>query len=198
MYMSENTPPSTTIAPHVCYRHANRETRVSCGRCGKYLCPDCVRHGPVGVRCSDCLRTPRLILPLENFQRSRTGGIISAACWIILMLAVGWLLNNARFDDHAGFSLLTQATPNLLLSLLAGITTGRVIWLLAGRRSSFASARFAALLGLLIPLFATLLLAAPHITSLISDIAFLPRVLLACVFSTGSSWLLATELYHGN
>ncbi len=38
-----------------CFYHPERETRVSCGRCGRGLCPDCVRHGATGVRCRECI-----------------------------------------------------------------------------------------------------------------------------------------------
>lgn len=37
----------------VCERHRN-ETLLSCGRCGKPVCPDCSVFGPVGVRCREC------------------------------------------------------------------------------------------------------------------------------------------------
>ncbi len=37
-----------------CYRHHSRETRVSCSRCGKPICPDCMTPSPVGMRCPDC------------------------------------------------------------------------------------------------------------------------------------------------
>lgn len=198
MCMSDNAQPSVVPStPHVCYRHADRETRVSCGRCGKYLCADCVHHGPVGVRCIDCLRGPRLELPPENFQRARTGGILLAIGWLIVLIVVGWRLPEQQ-GVYFGFSLLARSTPNLLLSLLAGATTGWLIWKMGGRRSSTTSARFAALLGLLIPLLATLILALPNIIYLLTDIAFILRVLLASAFSTAAAWLLATQIYHGS
>ena len=36
-----------------CYRHPNRETRVSCSECGRGICPDCMVFAPVGIRCPD-------------------------------------------------------------------------------------------------------------------------------------------------
>ena len=36
-----------------CERH-RVETLLSCGRCGKPICPDCAVYGPVGARCRDC------------------------------------------------------------------------------------------------------------------------------------------------
>jgi membrane associated rhomboid family serine protease len=38
--------------PH-CYRHPDRETYVSCQRCGRPICPDCMRPAAVGFHCLD-------------------------------------------------------------------------------------------------------------------------------------------------
>ncbi len=37
--------------PLRCYRHPDRETRVSCSECGRGVCPDCMVFAPVGIRC---------------------------------------------------------------------------------------------------------------------------------------------------
>jgi membrane associated rhomboid family serine protease len=39
-----------------CYRHPDRETGVSCSRCGRPICPDCMTPTPVGMRCPECMR----------------------------------------------------------------------------------------------------------------------------------------------
>jgi len=36
-----------------CYRHPDRETRVSCSECGRGVCPDCMVFAPVGIRCPE-------------------------------------------------------------------------------------------------------------------------------------------------
>ncbi len=39
-----------------CYRHPGRETYVSCVRCGRHACPDCLRSAAVGQQCVECVR----------------------------------------------------------------------------------------------------------------------------------------------
>ena len=41
--------------PPACYRHPGRETYVSCVRCGRYACPDCMRSASVGQQCVECV-----------------------------------------------------------------------------------------------------------------------------------------------
>lgn len=38
-----------------CYRHADRETYISCSRCENSICPECMVSAPVGFHCPDCL-----------------------------------------------------------------------------------------------------------------------------------------------
>jgi membrane associated rhomboid family serine protease len=44
----------STTDTQTCYRHPDRETRVSCSSCGRPICPECMTPTPVGMRCPEC------------------------------------------------------------------------------------------------------------------------------------------------
>jgi membrane associated rhomboid family serine protease len=64
-------PPGPSSEPEVsapaptCFRHPDRETYVSCVRCGRPACPDCLRSAAVGQQCVECIR--------EGNRGSRSG-----------------------------------------------------------------------------------------------------------------------------
>jgi membrane associated rhomboid family serine protease len=56
MTAPDQASPAGQEAPPTCYRHPNRETWVSCVRCGRHACPDCLRQAAVGQQCVECVR----------------------------------------------------------------------------------------------------------------------------------------------
>ncbi len=48
------------VEEYPCVNHPGTSTVVSCGKCGRHICPRCMVFTPVGVRCRDCaqLRPP--------------------------------------------------------------------------------------------------------------------------------------------
>ncbi len=178
---------STTRQTPTCYRHPARETWVSCGRCGKPLCPDCMVHGPVGIRCRECL------LP----QGQGSGLVDTSKLSTTLLIAGGITLGMSVLLVLVGIPWISFAIgPNLLLSGLVG---GLVGWVIRKRSGSWnrLTLLWALSLAALAPLLAAVVLTVyagiqfqlfpPAI--LLFDI----RVLAAIGASLLMSWLLATN-----
>lgn len=81
-----------------CYRHPDREAYITCQRCERLICPDCMNDASVGFQCPSCLaegaksvRTPRTM----------SGAAVTGREGVVTMTLIG--LNVAAF-------LLTLAT----------------------------------------------------------------------------------------
>lgn len=118
-----------------CFYHPNRETRVSCGRCDRPLCPDCVRHGATGVRCKECITLSPAERGLANRQQIRTalaaalgaaavGGLVFGLVdWVNVVtgLALGFGVGLAAFHAsgrHRDVSIQALAGGSALAGLL--------------------------------------------------------------------------------
>jgi B-box zinc finger len=77
-----------------CANHPNVETLVSCSNCGKPICPDCMVHAPVGVKCRDCARMPRSALVRLKPARAATAIAATAGTALGVGIAMGALANS--------------------------------------------------------------------------------------------------------
>ncbi|WP_281689503.1 rhomboid family intramembrane serine protease [Pseudonocardia thermophila] len=64
-------PAGPPAAPAVCVRHPDRPTGLSCTRCGRPACPECLREAAVGYQCVDCVA--------EGRRSVRTGTTVAGA-----------------------------------------------------------------------------------------------------------------------
>ena len=87
-----------------CYRHPGRETYVSCVRCGRYACPDCMRSASVGQQCVECAGQAA---PGARQARPAFGGRPAAGAVVTWTLVA---INVAIF-------LLTWVRPSIVTSL---------------------------------------------------------------------------------
>jgi membrane associated rhomboid family serine protease len=82
-----------------CYRHQDRETYVSCTRCERPICPDCLRPAAVGFQCPECVADGRAGV---RAPKTRYGGTVAAR--VGLVTAVLAALNVAGFIATAATS----------------------------------------------------------------------------------------------
>jgi len=91
-----------------CARHRLTETNLSCGRCGRGICPRCLVHADVGIRCQSC--APR--------NRRRVTSILG---WLVLLP-----LWRAIFKARALYSLFATGTTLIWMVLVLATVTGQL------------------------------------------------------------------------
>lgn len=87
---SDPTGSSSATIPH-CYRHPERETYIACQRCGRPICPDCMRQAAVGFHCPDCVRAGAASTPAA---RTAFGGRVTDGSAVV---TIGLIALNAVF-----------------------------------------------------------------------------------------------------
>jgi membrane associated rhomboid family serine protease len=97
-----------------CYRHPGRETYVSCVRCGRHACPDCMRSASVGQQCVDCVgqgarqtRQPSTALggrPAAGAAVTWTLVAINVAVFLVTWVRPG-IVNDLEMVGYATYGL---------------------------------------------------------------------------------------------
>ncbi|QEV19107.1 rhomboid family intramembrane serine protease [Streptomyces alboniger] len=93
---SPQEPRGATGLP-VCYRHPDRETGITCTRCERPICPECMISASVGFQCPECVRDGSGTghAPAANQPRTVAGGTVTADPRLVTKVLVG--LNLALF-----------------------------------------------------------------------------------------------------
>jgi B-box zinc finger len=111
-----------------CANHPKVETAVSCSDCGKPICPDCMVHAAVGIKCRDCARLPRsarvTLKPGAALRASAAALGVGTAFGVVLSFAGGFGL---------GFGLF-------IIAWVVGLATGKAVLAAAGRYRAPATA----------------------------------------------------------
>ena len=104
-----------------CYRHPNRETKVSCATCGRPICTDCMVPTDVGIKCPDDARLPRGarvgVMKRDQVAKSFLAGVAVA---LLGALIVYFVLPQIGFG-------------RIILAALAGYGAGTLIHRAGGR-----------------------------------------------------------------
>jgi hypothetical protein len=103
-----------------CYRHPDRETRVSCATCGRPICTECMTPTEVGIKCPDDARLPRGaragVMKTNQIARSLLAGVAVALVGIPVV-----------------FAILQIPAGRLIISALAGYLAGIFVHRAGGR-----------------------------------------------------------------
>ncbi|MFF2193282.1 rhomboid family intramembrane serine protease [Streptomyces sp. NPDC058157] len=114
-----------------CYRHPDRDTGISCTRCDRPICPECMISASVGYQCPECVRggSGTGHAPAANAPRTVAGGLVAADPQLVTKILIG--INAAVF-------LAAYAVPGLAVQLellgryveyygapLEGVSTGQ-------------------------------------------------------------------------
>lgn len=169
-------------------------------------------HGPVGVRCRDCLlpqgKGPGATLDAAKVKQAAGAAIGLTVAWVIIItlvtlytgiVSIGSVREIGEVDPRLLRLLLSGSvwTPNLLLCGLGGGTVGWVIWRICQRTWNADSVRLAITVGVAIPLAVTLLVGLVLFMATQSLYfatgMFMLRALVAVALSTLMAWLLVTN-----
>ena len=108
-----------------CYRHPGRETYLSCTRCGKPACPECLRSAPVGHQCVDCIKggSETVRQPTGVF-----GGRVasdSLVTWVLVGLNVAFYLVEWVYPKIVDYLAMVGLFPDSALHQVIGVSQGQ-------------------------------------------------------------------------
>ncbi len=117
-----------------CAYHADVETNLRCGKCGKPICPKDMVQTPVGARCPDCAKLSKLPtyqVPAPYYLRaagtSLGTAIVCGIVWGVVARVVPFFFLNLLLAAGAGYVIgeVTSRSINrkrgTWLAIIAGI-----------------------------------------------------------------------------
>lgn len=118
-----------------CATHPKVETNLTCGKCGKPICPRCMVQTDVGVRCAQCAglrKLPTFKLTRVDYAKAIFVGlgvaVVAGVIWYVIRLFTPYMvLFNLLIAAGVGYGIgeLTSLSINrkrgLSLKTIAGI-----------------------------------------------------------------------------
>jgi membrane associated rhomboid family serine protease len=105
---------------HHCYRHQERETRNTCARCDRPICPDCMISAAVGYQCPECVRGVSSASSVSSGS-SGSSAVGAASGWQRVRRAVGGG-GASRANQPRTIAGGTQAAdPSLITKILIAL-----------------------------------------------------------------------------
>ncbi len=178
--------------PPTCYRHPNRETWVSCVRCGRHACPDCLRQAAVGQQCVECVREAGQRQPRTAFGGRPVAN--AAVTWTLVGINVAlFLVELAKPSLAYDWGLLGYA-PIRTGGPVQGIAAGQ--WYRLFTSAFLPPATGLGGLGLLDILFnmVALVVVGPSLEQLLGRVRFLTVYLLSAL-AGGVAFFLLGQYY---
>jgi membrane associated rhomboid family serine protease len=108
-----------------CFRHAGRETYLSCTRCGRPACPECLRSAPVGQQCVECIREGGRTVrqPTSVFGgRAVSGAVVT---WALVALNVAFYLVEWAYPKIVDYLAMVGRVPDSALNQVIGVSQGQ-------------------------------------------------------------------------
>jgi membrane associated rhomboid family serine protease len=113
-----------------CYRHPDREAYISCQRCERLICPECMNDASVGFQCPSCIAEGAKSV---RAPRTMAGGLVSANAGAVSMVLIGinvvaFLLtlaaggNDGSVFQHG--AMLSESRFNAEGEVLKGVADG--------------------------------------------------------------------------
>lgn len=108
-----------------CATHPDVETLLTCGKCGKPICPKCMVMTDVGARCKECAELKRLPTYQVDLRQYIIASVLAIVLAFVLGLAWGFLKFRIPFIG-------------LILGFGVGLATGEVMSLSLNRKRGIA------------------------------------------------------------
>ena len=177
-------------APPACYRHPDRETYLSCVRCGRPACPDCLRSAPVGQQCVACVHEGNKDVrqPAAVFGgRMAAGATVS---WVLVGLNVLFYLAEWVYPRTVDYLAMVASLYDGALNQVIGVAHGQAYRLIT---SAFIHETGLSGLGpahIIFNMWA-LILVGPALERLLGHLRFLSLYLLSALGGSVLFYLLA-------